>query len=46
MKEYVIVPDEPLENTKELDSYFKISFEYVNSLKPKPTKKSFSKKKS
>jgi TfoX/Sxy family transcriptional regulator of competence genes len=39
MKEYVVVSDELLENTKELESYFKISYEFVNSLKPKQTKK-------
>lgn len=38
-KEYVVVPDTLLKNTKELKPYFSMSFEYVNSLKPKPTKK-------
>jgi len=38
-KEYVVVPDSLLKNTKELQPYFKKSFDYVNSLKPKPTKK-------
>jgi len=38
-KEYVVVPDNLLKNTKELQPYFKISFDYVNSLRPKPTKK-------
>ena len=45
MKEYVVVPDELLENIKELEPFFRISFEYVNTLKPKPTKKVVSKKK-
>src|SRR5882672_8515836 len=36
-KEYVVVPDSLLKNTKELKPYFTRSFEYVNSLKPKPT---------
>ncbi|MHA2209508.1 MAG: hypothetical protein ACXABV_10090 [Candidatus Thorarchaeota archaeon] len=39
MKEYVTVPDDLLENTDELKSYLVISFEYVKTLKPKPTKK-------
>jgi len=39
MKEYVVVPDDLLENTKELKPYFDSSYEYVSSLKPKPTKK-------
>ncbi|SRR5258706_8589495 len=38
-KEYVIVPDNLLKNTKELKPFFDKSFEYVNSLKPKATKK-------
>ncbi|MHA2301194.1 MAG: TfoX/Sxy family protein [Candidatus Thorarchaeota archaeon] len=39
MKEYVTVPDELLENTKELQHYLELSYEYVKTLKPKPTKK-------
>ena len=39
MKEYVTVPDELLENTPELQPYLEISYEYIKSLKPKPTKK-------
>jgi len=39
MKEYVTVPDELLENTAELQPYLEISYEYIKSLKPKPTKK-------
>lgn len=39
MKEYVTVPDSLLRNTKMLEPYFKLSFEYVKTLKPKPTKK-------
>jgi hypothetical protein len=38
-KEYVLVPDELLKKTTELKPYFDASFEYVNSLKPKTTKK-------
>lgn len=39
MKEYVAVPDSLLENTKELQKYLEMSFEYAKTLKPKPTKK-------
>jgi hypothetical protein len=39
MKEYVTVPDSLLRNTKELQKYFALSYQYVGSLKPKPTKK-------
>jgi len=39
MKEYVTVPDDLLLNTEELRPYLEISFEYVKTLKPKPTKK-------
>lgn len=39
MKEYVVVPPALLNNTDELSIYFKRSFDYVSSLKPKPTKK-------
>jgi TfoX/Sxy family transcriptional regulator of competence genes len=39
MKEYVTVPKELLENTKELHHYLELSYEYVKTLKPKPTKK-------
>lgn len=39
MKEYVRVPDALLENTAELTPYLEISYDYVKSLKPKPTKK-------
>ncbi len=38
-KEYVTVPDSLLKNTKELRKYFAMSYEYVKSLKPKPSKK-------
>ena len=38
-KEYVLVPGKLLKNTKELKPYFDMSFEYVCSLKPKPSKK-------
>ena len=39
MKEYVAVPDALLKNTKELQKYLELSYEYVKKLKPKPTKK-------
>ena len=39
MKEYVTVPDDLLENTEELEKYLDLSYEYVKTLKPKPTKK-------
>jgi TfoX/Sxy family transcriptional regulator of competence genes len=39
MKEYVAVPDELLKNTKELQKYLELSYEYVKTLKPKPTKR-------
>lgn len=39
MKEYVTVPDTLLANTKELKKYFDISYRYLETLKPKPTKR-------
>ena len=39
MKEYVTVPDELLKDTDEMKVYLEISYTYVKSLKPKPTKK-------
>ena len=39
MREYVTVPDELLENTEELQPYLVKSYDYVTSLKPKPTTK-------
>ena len=45
MKEYVVVPDALLKKTKELKKHFDMSFEYVGSLKPKPTKRKAAKKK-
>jgi TfoX/Sxy family transcriptional regulator of competence genes len=39
MKEYVAVPNSLLKNTKEIQKYLTLSYEYVQSLKPKPTKK-------
>ena len=38
-KEYVAVPENLLKNTEELKQYFDASYEYVKTLKPKPTKK-------
>ena len=39
MKEYVEVPGSLLEKTEELKKYFKASYHYVGSLKPKPSSK-------
>jgi hypothetical protein len=39
MKEAVAVPDRLLKNTKELQKYLEFSYEYVKTLKPKPSKK-------
>lgn len=39
MEEYVAVPDGLLSNTKELQKYLASSYEYVKTLKAKPTKK-------
>lgn len=39
MKEYVAVPDNLLENPKELQKYLDLSYEYAKTLKPKPTRK-------
>lgn len=39
MKEYVTVPDELLRNTKALQRYLAVSYEYAKTLKPKATKK-------
>ena len=39
LKEYVEVPDKILKDTKILKVYFQKSFKYVDSLKPKSTKK-------
>lgn len=39
LAEYVEVPDALLRKTQALKPYFVLSYEYVKSLKPKPTKK-------
>ncbi|HKJ03194.1 MAG TPA: hypothetical protein VJ997_12085 [Longimicrobiales bacterium] len=39
MPEYVTVPDALLEDTDALAPYLRMSYDYVTSLKPKPTKK-------
>jgi hypothetical protein len=44
LKEYVVVPDTLLKKTNELKTYFDVSYAYVASLKPKPTKKPGKKK--
>lgn len=38
-KEYVMVPDSLLEKTGELKVYFDISYNYMRTLKPKPSAK-------
>lgn len=38
MREYVTVPDALLKNTKALEKYLAVSYAYVKTLKPKPTK--------
>jgi hypothetical protein len=35
--EYVVVPDSLLASTAELKKFFDVSYQYVSSLKPKPT---------
>jgi len=44
LKEYVEVPDALLKKTQELKKYFDLSYAYVASMKPKPTKKNPGKK--
>ena len=39
MKEYVTVPDSLLKNTNELKKYVQMSYRYVKTLRPKPTRK-------
>ena len=39
MKEYVTVPDRLLRDTRTLQPYFQLSYEYIKTLKPKPTRK-------
>ena len=39
MKEYATVPDALLKKTSELAKYLDPSYEYVKTLKPKPTKR-------
>ena len=38
-KEYVVVPDELFKDTEQLKPFFRSSYDYVQSMKPKPTKK-------
>jgi hypothetical protein len=40
LKEYVVVPDKLLKNTRALKVYFASSYAYVKALKPKPQRKS------
>lgn len=37
MKEYVVVPDLLLESIEELSEWFQRSYEWIGTLKPKPT---------
>ncbi len=39
MREYAIVPDSLLKNQERISEYLVKSFEYVKTLKPKPTKR-------
>jgi len=39
MKEYVRVPDKLLKDAEKMKGYLEISYTYVKSLKPNPTKK-------
>lgn len=39
MKEYAVVPTTLVSDAKKLSKYFELSYDYVSSLKPKPTKK-------
>jgi|SRR5271166_4316408 len=39
MKEYVAVPDALMKNTKELQKYLELSYQYVKTLKPKATRR-------
>ena len=43
-KEYVVVPDSLLKNTKEFKKYFAESYNHISSLKPKATTKAKPKK--
>jgi hypothetical protein len=44
LEEYVEVPDALLRKTKELKKHFDVSYDYVGSLKPKPTTRAKKKK--
>lgn len=39
MKEYVVVPEKLWKKTADLKHYFTMSYEYIGSLKPKPSTK-------
>jgi len=39
MKEFVTVPDRLFRNTNQLRKYLDLSYEYIRTLRPKPTKK-------
>ncbi len=39
LKEYVLVPDKLFLNTEKIENYFRMSYDYVMALKPKPSKK-------
>ena len=38
-KDYVTVPDSLLKKTRELQKYFEISYRFVETLKPNPSRK-------
>jgi hypothetical protein len=38
-KDWAVVPDSLLKDTRTLQKYFKLSYEYVKTLKPKPSGK-------
>ncbi len=39
MREYVVIPDALLMDTARLTLYFRQSYDYIGTLKPKPTKR-------
>jgi hypothetical protein len=40
MKEFVVAPSSLLEDTHGLRSWFDLSYDWIGTLKPKPTKRS------
>jgi len=39
MKDYVVVPDQLLENTAELSKWFERSHDFIGTINPKPSKR-------